>query len=78
MNAIIKNLWDTDRQILICDNGSRLNDFYDLKDCDNIVILSKKGKNLLEILVDEESCLVSEVRLQHPAGGVMYAIEVKL
>ena len=77
MNAIIKNLWDTDRQVLIFDNGSRLNDFGDLKDCDNVVILSKVGKNLLKIIVNNETCLVSEVRLQHPVGGVMYAIEVK-
>ena len=77
MNATIQNLWDTDRQILICDNESRLKDFDELKDCDNIVVLSKRGKNLLEILVDDELCLVSEVRLQHPAGGAMYAIEVK-
>ena len=79
MKATIEELWETGRKVISYDGDefARPSSFTELKKCQNIVIGdSVEGSKIREVLIDNSLELVEPTKVKHPAGGVMYILEV--
>lgn len=79
MKAIISELWETGREIVVSDSDEdRPLTFSDIKKCDNVVFgESIPGTRMREALIDERIVILSATKVHHPIGGTMYVIEVE-
>lgn len=75
MKAIIGELWQTGREILLFDNDGfdRIQSFDELKQCENVEF-DKKAKL---VILDNYFISVSSRKVQHPSGcGSLWVLEV--
>lgn len=76
--AQISFLWETGREIVSFegDEFDRPASIADLKKCSNVLIGDKDKTGATEVMIDHYICFVKTAKVRHPAGGIMYVLEI--